>query len=102
MNITDILKQAQNIQGRLKDLEAKLGQIHATGAAGGGMVSVTINGRLEVEDLTLDPVCVDNRDVPMLEDLIVAALNQALAKIKDQGKAELASLTAGLPLELFK
>ncbi|OPZ58601.1 MAG: Nucleoid-associated protein [Deltaproteobacteria bacterium ADurb.Bin510] len=102
MNITDLLKQAQNMQGKLKELEDKLGHIHATGEAGGGMVSVTMNGRLEIENLTLDPICVDNRDVPMLQDLIIAALNQALDKIKEQGKQELAGLTAGLPLNLFK
>jgi hypothetical protein len=101
MNITELLKQAQNMQGKLKELEGRLGQIHATGQAGGGMVSVTLNGKLEIEDLTLDPICVDNRDVPMLQDLITAALNQALGKIKEQGKTELASLTAGLPFKLF-
>lgn len=101
MNITDLLKQAQGMQGKLKDLEQNLGRIHATGEAGGGMVSVTMNGKLEIENLTLDPICVDNRDVPMLQDLIIAALNQALGKIKEQGKQELAGVAAGLPFKLF-
>ena len=65
------------------------------------MVTVTLNGKFEMQNIKLDPICVDNRDVKMLEDLIVAAHNNAMENIQEQIKAKSSSLLGGLDLSQF-
>ncbi len=98
INFTDILRQAQNVQGLMKDMQETLGRQTFTGESGGGMVSIRMNGKFEILEIKLDPICVDNRDVPMLEDLITAALNQAMQKVRENLTEEIKKAAGGLPI----
>lgn len=84
-----LLEQARQMQEQLARTQEKLGARTVTGQSGGGMVTVTVNGRLEVQSVKLDPICVDARDVGMLEDLIVAATNQAVTEARAMAEREL-------------
>ena len=87
MNIQKMMKQAQAMQQKMQDAQEKLGDLEVIGTAGGGMVSVTVNGTGEAKAVTIDPKIVDPDDIEMLEDLIVAALNDANSK-KEQASAD--------------
>ncbi|MEA2102027.1 MAG: YbaB/EbfC family nucleoid-associated protein [Thermodesulfobacteriota bacterium] len=97
-NLNDILKQAKNLQGQVSGIQEELAMKRVEGQSGGGMVTVTLNGRQEVLDVRIDPVCVDSRDIPMLEDLIAAAFNQGVKKAKELSSEEMKKLTGGIPL----
>lgn len=86
-----ILEQARQMQEQLQKTQEQLAGKTVTGQAGGGMVTVTANGRLEIVSVKLDPVCVDARDVGMLEDLVLAATNQALSEARALAERELGS-----------
>ena len=100
INLTEIMKQVQNIQSQVKDVQDKLSRLAVTAESGGGMVTVTVTGRQEIKDIKLDPVCVDPRDVPMLEALIIAAINQGIKKSKELSSEEMKKLTGGIPLPI--
>ncbi|HEY9161293.1 MAG TPA: YbaB/EbfC family nucleoid-associated protein [Desulfomonilia bacterium] len=100
INLTEIMKQVQNIQSQVKDVQDKLSRLTVTSESGGGMVSVTVTGRQEIKDIKLDPICVDPRDVPMLEALIIAAVNQGIKKSKELSSDEMKKLTGGIPLPI--
>lgn len=97
-SIQDLLKQAQQLQEQVKKIREELGRRTVTASSGGGMVSVTVTGGQELLSIKLDPVCVDSRDIPMLEDLILAAVNQGLKKSRELMAEEMKGLTGGLPL----
>jgi len=97
-DINTILKQVQNLQAQMKTIQDELASKIVTAESGGGMVTVKANGRQEIKQITLDPICVDSRDIPMLEDLIVAAANQALRKSRNWPTSRCAKLTGGMPL----
>lgn len=101
MNPFDLLKNTQAIKEQSEKLQAELATITAEGSSGGRMVTVTINGKFEMQSIKLDPICVDNRDVKMLEDLIVAAHNNAMENIQEQIKAKSSSLLGGMDLSKF-
>jgi nucleoid-associated protein EbfC len=82
-NLAGLLKQAQQVGSRLQQVNEELKVRRATGAAGGGMVEVEVNGLGQVLRLTIDPSLVEMKDRELLEDLIPAATNQALAKAKE-------------------
>ena len=86
MNINpfELLKNAQNLQQQFGKVQEDLKTLTATGASGGGIVKLTVNGQMEITSLVIDPVAVDPRDVPMLQDLIIAAHRDALSKIKEE------------------
>ena len=98
MNPFDILKNAGQIKQQSEKLQQELAQIRAEGSSGGKMVTITMNGRFEMLGIKLDPICVDNRDVAMLEDLIVAAHKSAMDSVQEQIKAKTSSLLGGLDL----
>ena len=100
INLTAIMKQVQNIQSQAKDVQDKLSRLTVTSESGGGMVTVTVTGRQELKDIKLDPVCVDPRDVPMLEALIIAAVNQGIKKSKELSSEEMKKLTGGIPFPI--
>jgi nucleoid-associated protein EbfC len=87
-------RMQEDLQRAQRDLETK--QVEAT--AGGGMITAVVNGRMDLVSLKIDPQAVDPRDVPMLQDLVVAAVNQALTKAKAMAQAELAKATGGLSI----
>lgn len=97
MNPFDILKNAGQIKEQAEQLQAQLSAMSTEGSSGGKMVVVTINGKMEMTDIKLDPLCVDNRDIKMLEDLIVAAHHDAMTKMQENIKAQLGPLMQGIP-----
>ncbi len=98
MNINpfDILKNASALQEQFSRMQEGLAEETATGSSGGGIVSVTLNGKFELVSVRLDPVAVDARDIPMLQDLIVAAHADAAERIKESLKERLGPMAGGI------
>ena len=92
-NPMDFVKNLQQMQDQMKDVQDKLKDIKATGTAGGDLVKITINGQMEIEDIKLDPIAVDPRDVAMLEDLILSAIEGATQSIKEKIQSNVSSDT---------
>jgi DNA-binding YbaB/EbfC family protein len=97
-NLGNMLKEAQKLQSKMAEMQAKLAETELSGAAGGGMVSVTLNGKGEMRKVKIDPSLVDPAEVEILEDLIVAAFNEAKAKIEAHVQEEMGKLTGGMSL----
>jgi DNA-binding YbaB/EbfC family protein len=97
-NIQNLLKQAQKIQSQVTQMQAELGQRRIEASAGGGMVTATVNGRQELIAVRIDSQVVDPNDVEMLEDLIVAAVSEALSRASEMAAEEMKKLTGGLSL----
>jgi DNA-binding YbaB/EbfC family protein len=97
-NLGQLMKQAQEMQSRMQEMQANLASVEIEGAAGGGMVKVTVNGKGEMRRLKLDPSLVDPKEVEVLEDLVVAAFNDAKAKVEAHVAGEMQKLTGGLSL----
>jgi len=95
--IGNIMKQAQQMQANMQKLQEELARTEVTGQSGGGMVSVVMNGRHEVRRVTIDPALMSD-DKDMLEDLIAAAVNDAVHKVESTSQERMASMTAGLNL----
>jgi DNA-binding YbaB/EbfC family protein len=93
----NILKQAQRMQEELQKAQERLAQEEVTGESGGGMVQVIMNGAHEVKRVMIDPSLMSD-DKEMLEDLIAAATNDAVHRVADKMKENMAGLTSGLPL----
>ena len=93
-----LLKQAQQMQERLAEMQARLAEKTIEASSGGGMVKVVMNGKHEVVSLKIEPEVVNPADVEMLEDLILAALSEARTRIDDMIRNEMSSLTGGLPI----
>ena len=96
MDMGQIMKQAQQFQEKLNTIQSELGDKYVTGTAGGGMVTVTFNGRSELMQIEIEQQAVNPQDVQMLQDLIVSAVNDGLVKSKQLGRSELGKLTGGL------
>ena len=96
MNPFEMMKNLAGMQTQLKNAQDQLSNITATGSSGGNMVVVTLNGKFELVDIKLDPICVDNRDIPMLQDLILSAFHDASQKIQEQIKSSLGPMLAGM------
>jgi nucleoid-associated protein EbfC len=94
----DLIKQAQKMQQDLAKAQEELATKVVEGVAGGGMVKIEMNGRHEVMSVKIDPQVVDPSDVEILEDLIVAALREALDKIGRSSEDELSKLTGGMKI----
>ena len=98
MNPMDILKNFQNIQSRMGEMQDRLKDLTVSGTSGGGMVVIEMNGQMEVTGVTISPEAVDPEDIGMLQDLIFAAFSDASAKMKEKMKEEMSSLTGGMDL----
>lgn len=98
MNIQDILKQAQDVQERVAKIKADLEHQELEASAGGGMVTVKVNGAQVVTSVKIDPLVVDKDDIQMLQDLVKAATNEALKQSKESFKNELTKITGGIPI----
>ena len=96
MNPFEMMKNLGGLQNQLKEAQEKLGALRATGSSGGNMVQVSLNGKFELMDIKLDPICVDNRDVGMLQDLIVAAHHAAMENMQEKMKSELGPMLGGM------
>ena len=93
-----MLKEAQKMQAKMAEMQEKLADMELTGAAGGGMVTITLNGKGEMRKASIDPSLIDPNEAEILEDLIVAAFNDAKAKVEQETQAEMGKLTGGLNL----
>ncbi len=96
--IGDILRQAKEMQGKLAEVQEELGRKQVKGSSGGGMVTVTVNGRQEVLAVKIEPAVFQSGDIEMLEDLIAAAANDALGQAKGMLEQEMSSLAGGFNL----
>ena len=94
----NLMKEAQKLQQQMADLQAEVGKKKVEATAGGGMVTVEANGQQEIVSIKIDREVIDPDDSQMLEDLVVAACNEALRKSKEMVQAEMSKLTAGLKL----
>lgn len=92
----DMMRQIQQMQSRLAKAQDELNTLAAEGSAGGGAVKVTISGNMEIRSLKISPEVVDAEDVEMLEDLVIAAFNEALQKAQALQQEHMAGLTSGL------
>jgi DNA-binding YbaB/EbfC family protein len=97
-NFNDLMKQAQVLQQRFQEAQDKVALVEAEGQSGGGMVKVTLNGKGLARSVRIDPSLADPKDVGMLEDLVLAAINDARTKVDARVSDEMAKVTGGLPL----
>ena len=95
-NIAGLMQQAQKMQQEMQKAQQELANMEVTGQAGGGMVSVVMNGQHAVRRVTIDPALAD--DIEMLEDLVVAATNDAVNRIKESTEKQMAEMTQGMSL----
>ena len=96
-DLKSIMEQVQEMSGKLKRVQEELRHRTAQATVGGGMVEATVNGQLELVEIKIDPQAVDPRDVEMLQDLVVAAVNQALARAREMAQSEMQNAT-GIPI----
>lgn len=97
-NLGQLMKQAQQMQARMEEMQKKLAELEVEGQAGGGLVRVTLNGKQEMKSVKIDPSLADPKEIEVLEDLIVAASNDARAKVEAEAAKQMQSLTGGLNL----
>ena len=95
-NIAELMQQAQKMQENLQRAQAEVAALEATGSSGGGMVSVTIGGRMDCRKVRIDPSLFS--DPEMAEDLVAAAFNDAVNKINEASQSKMAEATAGMPI----
>ena len=97
-NIGQMMKQAQVMQARMTAMQENLGKLEIEGQAGGGLVKVTLNGKGEMRRLKIDPSLAQPSEVEVMEDLIIAAFNDAKNKVEAHVNEEMAKITGGLQL----
>ena len=97
-DISKMMEQAQQLQERMRRAKEDLRHREVEATVGGGMVTVRANGCMELVELRIDPLAVDPRDVAMLQDLVVSAVNQVMSRAQQMAQEELQSLTGGLPI----
>jgi len=97
-NLGQMMKQVQEMQGRMQEMQASLGDAEVTGSSGGGMVTVTLNGRGEARGIAVDPSLMKPDDREVLEDLVVAAINDARGKVDQLVKDKTAEIMGGMQL----
>ena len=95
MNIIEVMQQARQVQ---EQLQKRMGDLRVEASAGGGMVTVVVNGAKQVQSITIDPTVVSKDDVEMLQDLIAAAVNDAVRKVDEQLGQSMSGLLGGLKI----
>jgi DNA-binding YbaB/EbfC family protein len=96
--IGNIMKQAQQMQRRMAQLQEELANKQVEASAGGGMVTATVSGKQQLLGLKIDPAAVDPDDVEMLQDLVTAAVNEALKQSQQMASEEMSKLTGGMSI----
>lgn len=96
LNIQGLMKQAQVMQKKMQEAQAKLAETEVEGVSANGAVKVVLNGKSEMKKISLDKSVVSEDDIEMLEDLIVAATNEALRKVEEASASAMSKLTGGL------
>jgi len=97
-NLGQMMKQAQQMQSKMADMQASMLELEVTGQSAAGMCQVVLNGKGEAKSLKIDPSLVSGDDVEVMEDLILAAFNDARGKVDEAMKEKMSELTGGLPL----
>ena len=97
-NLGNMLKQAQQMQTKMAEMQAKMADLEIAGQSGGGMVKVTLNGKGDLRKLKIDPALVDRNEIEVMEDLVVAAFNDAKGKVDRTMAEKMSELTGGLQL----
>ena len=97
-NLGQLMKQAQAMQTKMAEMQAQLETVEMTGASGGGLVQVTVGGKGDLRKVKLDKSLLDPTEVEVLEDLIVAAFNEAKTRVEAHVAQEMAKVTGGLQL----
>lgn len=95
-NMNNLMKQAQKMQKQMEEQQKELEEKEFTAAAGGGAVEVVISGKKEIKSVKLSPEVVDPDDIEMLEDLIMAATNEAIRQVEEYSQESMAKITGGL------
>ena len=98
MNIMSMMKQAQKLQAKMVEMQAELGNRTVSAQAGGGMVEAVVNGRQELVSVRIDKEVVSPDDVEMLQDLVFAAVNEALNRSREMMAQEMSKLTGGMQI----
>ena len=98
MGMANLQRMAQQMQQEMARVQAELDAATVDGSAGGGVVKATVTGKQEVVSITIDPSAVDPSDVDMLQDLVVAAVNDALRASRELAESKMAAVTGGLRL----
>ena len=103
-NLQQLMPMLQQLQARITKFQESLGTQKISASSGGGMVSATVDGKGEVKEIRIDPKVLEEllqeKDVEMLEDLVVAAVTQAQAKARQQSEEEMRKMTGGLPMPI--
>ena len=97
MNMNNLMKQAQKMQRQMEEASKELEESEVSATAGGGVVEVTVSGKKEITGIKLDEEVVDPDDIETLEDLIMAAANEALRKMEEMSQASMSRITGGMP-----
>ena len=98
MDLMKMMKQAQEIQGRMQKMQEELADLEVEGQSGGGLVRVRLNGKLEVRSLKIDPSLIKAEEAEMLEDLVIAAFQDAKTKAEAAVQVKMQEITGGLAL----
>ncbi|MGH7793965.1 MAG: YbaB/EbfC family nucleoid-associated protein [Candidatus Binatia bacterium] len=94
----DLLKQAQEMQSRMAKIQEELANKTVQGSSGGGMVQVTVNGQFNITAVQIEPSVINSSEKEMLEDLILAAVNDGMRKARELASTEMSKLTGGLKI----
>ena len=97
-NLGQMMKQAQQMQAKMAEMQARLDQVEMTGAAGGGLVQVTLTGKGDLRKIKIDKSLLDPNEVEVLEDLVQAAFSDAKQRVESHVAEEMSKLTGGLQL----
>jgi len=99
-DLSQLMQLSQQLQTRMTELQESLGAKTLAATSGGGMVTVTVDGKGQVKQVQIDPTCVDPRDVEMLEDLVLAAISEAQGKASSEYEQEMRKAAGGLPMNI--
>jgi nucleoid-associated protein EbfC len=97
-NLGQMMKKAQEMQAKMGEMQERMDNVEVTGVSGGGMVEVTLSGKGEMRKLSIDPALLNKDEAEVLEDLIVAAHNDAKSRVESQVQSEMSELTGGIDL----
>ncbi len=99
-DLSQLMQLSQQLQAKMTQLQESLESKRITASSGGGMVTVTVDGKGHAKRVQIDPTCVDARDVEMLEDLVLAAISEAQGKAQGEYEQEMKKATGGLPMNI--
>ena len=99
-DLSQLMQLSQQLQAKMTELQESLESKTISASSGGGMVTVTVDGKGQAKRVQIDPTCVDPRDVEMLEDLVLAAISEAQTKAQGEYEAEMRNVTGGLPMNI--